>query len=207
MEIKYFFYQRYPNILIQHPDPVLKKLKNAGYHKCWAHQFSILNRFYFRSFFDYDFTLLPSKEGTVIKLNDPKLTETLNYITAIETDKISEDKPVIQLFPSITFFSDKKCFIELQQSFNSPAKIISGKYDIAKWTRPVQPSFEIEYHQRIKISRGDILCEIVFYTEKINESIKLKWLDKPDQSLLQLGSTNTLVSKLIRKTKSLINNE
>lgn len=209
MKIEYLIAdQGTPEILIQPLEPVLNKLSNKGYHKCWAHQFSILNKFYVRSFYDYDFTILPVNNGIEVINNEPALQLSFNKLSIEKNDMAHENKPVLQMPPGFIFLPERTCFIELQQSFYGPKemKLIPGKFDIFKWQRPVKFAFELDFHKRIKINKGDILCEIAFYTNKINESIKLNFIKNPDKSIIEKAMNNANISGFIKHTKNLINN-
>ena len=205
MIIDYYYsnLNQFPKILETEPDKCLI-LEKKGYHKCWAYQFSTMNRFYFRSLFDFEFTIIPSKEENIL-LNNDKSLHSNSYLDSKKSDQVYEDKPVVQIKPGIVFSCKENCYIETQQSFYSPGKVINGKFDISKWERPVHPSLELEYHKKYKIKRGDILCEIVFYTKKINENIKLNLIKNPEEKRIINSSVNTLITSLIKKTKNIIN--
>jgi hypothetical protein len=205
MNIDYYYSNKiipYPEILNQAPEYALSKLTKKGYHKCWAHQSSLSNRFYMKSFFDFDFTILPTPNGPII---DHKTTpnEAKNMITLNIADMVF-DKPVVQLRGLfITFKAPKTCYVEMQQSFYSPGKVITGKFDCHKWLRPVGPAFELEYHKRYTWTRETILNEICFYTDKVNEPIKL--IEKQDENLVRESVVNSRITSFITKTRKIIN--
>lgn len=206
MKIDYYFNNvfDYPKILQIQPDPVIGKLTKQGYHKCWAHQFSQLNRFYLRTFFDYDFIIVPSNNGHIVK-HFTTLEDVANRCMTCEFDDMIGNGPVVQIKPGISFQAPETCFLEVQQSFHSPGKVVTGKFDCHKWFRPVHPALELEYHKRYTWPRGTILAELCFYTKKINEPIKL--IEKYDLDKCRESHTNTLITRFLRKTKRIINNE
>ncbi|MEL1225758.1 MAG: hypothetical protein VW963_03365, partial [Candidatus Neomarinimicrobiota bacterium] len=80
-----------------------------------------------------------------------------------------------------------------------------GKLDTSKWVRPIQPAFITEsLHQRINIKRGDILCQLSFYSPNIKEKIVLECQDNPPQKIVDLVNENTLTTRYVKNTMSLI---
>ena len=59
MIVNYFIVPRklYPEVMTQHPKKVTITGPDIGYNKCFAHKHSLLNKFYIRADFNYEFTI------------------------------------------------------------------------------------------------------------------------------------------------------
>ena len=104
------------------------------------------------------------------------------------------------------FICKDKVFVEMQQHPDTPynLKLVTGKFDISQWVRPLNCAFEIKnQHEEIKIKRGDPLAIIAFYSDKINDTFKLNKI-KPSNELINLSNTNTFTTSLVMHVKSLL---
>lgn len=215
MKINYFYapQSRIPEVTRIDFEKVAVPDTGKGYHQCYAHKWANLNRFLVRSYFDLSFRVLPfEKDASEYKiiLND-KYTMSLfkNEIVRIKpSDSVSIDRPVLQVLISTVFYSKKTCFMEVAnpESLNSNLKLIKGKFDISSWTRPVNIALEVQHLGKdIIIKRNEIIAEIVFHTEKINENIILQRNENPSEKLIKLSYDNATVSGYLPNAKRLIN--
>lgn len=204
MKVNYFFTKDIPAALTLDPEPISPDWKKQGYHLCYAHKWSVLNKFYLRSLIDCSFTYVKEGDKKGLRILDES---TQSLINSRFEDQVYEDKLVGQCEYNIVFYTEQSCFIEVQHSYKTPKhiKIISGKFDISKWIRPIQIGFELDRTDYVyNIKRNDILCEIAFYTNKINEPIQLNHVKNPDPKLLDLAQSNTKTTAYIKNTMRLI---
>jgi hypothetical protein len=106
----------------------------------------------------------------------------------------------------MSFICKDKVFIEMHQhpDTHSNLKLITGKFDICQWVRPLNCAFEIKnQHQEVIIKRGDPLAIIAFYSDKINDTYKLKKIDPSDQ-LISMSTSNIYTSSLVSHVKALL---
>jgi hypothetical protein len=207
-EILNFTSSRYPEVLLQDLTP-LKKVENSkGYNGCFAHKWSIINKFVYKSNLDLSFKILDVGEEYKINFNKPQAQNAFNtnLLSIRMGDKVKDNNPVFQIETDMSFICKDKVFIEMQQHPDTPInlKLITGKFDISQWVRPLNCAFEIKnQHQEIVIKRGDPLAIIAFYSNKINDTYKLKKI-KPSQELINLSHNNTLSSALVSHVKALL---
>ena len=207
-EILNFTSSRYPEVLLQELTP-LKKVENSkGYNGCFAHKWSIINKFVYKSNLDLSFKILDVGEEYKIDFNKPQAQHAFNanLLSIRMGDKVKDNNPVFQIETDMSFICKDKVFIEMQQHPDTPInlKLITGKFDISQWVRPLNCAFEIKnQHQEIVIKRGDPLAIIAFYSNKINDTYKLKKI-KPSKELINLSHDNTLSSALVSHVKALL---
>ncbi|MEL1225757.1 MAG: hypothetical protein VW963_03360, partial [Candidatus Neomarinimicrobiota bacterium] len=122
MIIKYFFSanKNIPRAVTLHPEPVQKNWTQKGFHKCYAHKWSQINKFYLRSFFDYDFNIV--KTGKDNKLHIQHNPATNNpEITCHLKDQINDTQIAFQMpWNHIVFYSEETCFLEMQNCYEGP---------------------------------------------------------------------------------------
>ena len=83
--------------------------------------------------------------------------------------------------------------------------MIKGKFDISKWCRPFNVAFELQKkHQRVTITRQHTICEIVFYADKINESIRLKENTNPSPRFIDFVNSNSRVTDYVTYARPLM---
>lgn len=78
-------------------------------------------------------------------------------------------KPLISIPPCYNFYSDESVIMEMLPAFmiNSAAKhlIVPGAFDIGKWIRPIDFTFEnLESEGKILFRKGEALCAVRFVT-------------------------------------------
>lgn len=82
---------------------------------------------------------------------------------------VSEKPLTMNVWPS--FFDDN--------SFNEAAILIPGKFDIGRWVRPVEFSFNLRKSvDKVQIKKGDAYCYVNFETD---EKVTLKRFNLPNE--------------------------
>ncbi len=208
-EIFYFTNtKKYPEVLLQDLVPLKKIKNNKGYNACFAHKWSVINKFTYKSNLDLSFKILNIGKELKIDFKDKKTHYAFdsNLLCVEGNDKINDNNPVFQIYTDMSFICKDKVFIEMQQhpDTNSNLKLITGKFDISQWVRPLNCAFEIKnQHQEVVIKRGDPLAIIAFYSDKINETYKLKKIN-PSDELINMSGSNTYASLLVSHVKALL---
>ena len=207
MIVNYFYTGDLPRVLYHDLEPHTF-INNKGYNKCYAHKWSLLNRFKFKSPVDLDFTISFKKANDFLITSNRGDTKNISKsVIFTPNNMIEEDKLVFQIIVCICFYTKEKCFLEQCHPEQSllDLKLIKGKFDISKWIRPVNVAFEAQKkHQRIVITPSDILCEFVFHTDKINEPIKLVENTNPSPDLIKFAKDNASVTSFTANAKNLI---
>ena len=215
MKINYFYHPKseIPEAVRIEPEKIIVPNTGKGYHQCYAHKWANLNRFLIRSYFDLNFSFLLNKDspGCKILLND-NFTKNLydkGILQIRPTDLVVSHKPVFQILLTMTFYSKQSCFLEVihPENLDSNLRLIRGKFDISSWVRPISIALEIQNLDKgVIIKRNDILGEIAFHTERINEPIILEKNDNPSDKLIRLSEGNSTVTSYLANTKRLISN-
>ena len=212
MIVRYFYMKGAPRVIQQDLIPY-EYGANKGYHKCFAHKWSVMNKYKVLSTYDIDLTI-SSKENEefLITFNDPTtealMSNKIIDVLANATHAIDKKRPILMINLGMVFYAPDKCILEEQNpaTSHSNLKFITGKFDISKWVRPINVAFEIQHSpQRIKLNRISILCDLSFHALDINKKIKLEENLNPDPSLLNFSKENSEVTSFVKNTKSLIN--
>ena len=208
MIINYFYTDALPRVLHQEVEPY-KYGTNKGYHKCFAHKWSVMNRFKLKCPIEIDFTVAPKEDGEFLITYNNNTKSMLGKILNIDlmSGTVYKDKLVFQLHLGMCFYSKEKCFIEQCHPEESlpDLKMIKGKFDISKWCRPFNVAFELQKkHQRVTITRQHTICEIVFYADKINESIRLKENTNPSPRFIDFVNSNSRVTDYVTYARPLL---
>jgi hypothetical protein len=168
------YFQDIPSMYFA-PEPVFKivsdeRNKKSEFLKCPAFHDFYKNCFLIKSPLDLKIT--------IDKQNGPRYITCHNYNqqfydTFIAPRMENEDFPALSIMFPYLFFSNESLNIEQFHPFmhNSDllnnVRVISGKFDISKWIRPIDYAFEIiDESKPIIIKRGDPLYYIRFSTEK-----------------------------------------
>jgi len=210
MIVNYFYSPGLPHVIHQDFEPYNFNTQE-GYHKCYAHKWSVMNRFKIKCPYELDFNLSFKEDRNVlIKFNNIISEKTFNRFVISNPQQnftVDTNKFVFQLRLLTSFYTKEKCFMELNhpEHLDSNLKLIKGKYDISKWLRPLNAAIEVQKLPcRVVLSREDILGELVFHAEKINEPIKLKENIKPSDELIYLSQENSQITDYVSKAKTLI---
>ena len=215
MKINYFYdpTSEIPEVARIEPEKIIVPNTGKGYHQCYAHKWANLNRFFIRSYFDLHFSFSLNKESNGFNVVMPdKFTKNLYEKEILQirpTDLIDVHKPVFQILLTMTFYSKQSCFLEVihPENLNNNLKLIRGKFDISSWVRPISIGLEVQsLGKDVIIKRNDILAEVAFHTERINETIILEKNDNPSDRLIRLSEGNSAVSGYLANTKRVISN-
>jgi hypothetical protein len=167
------FFKDIPSIYFE-PEPVFKvfsdeRNKKSDFLKCPAFQDFYKNCFLIRSPMDLKITI-DKQNGRYIKCHNYNQEF---YDTFIIPRMQNEDFPALSIMFPYLFFSDESVNIEQFHPFMhnndllNNIRVVSGKFDISKWCRPLDYAFEIiDENKPIIIKRGDPLYYIRFSTEK-----------------------------------------
>ena len=199
---------KYPEVLLQDLVPLKKVKNNKGYNGCFAHKWSVINKFTYRSNLDLSFKILNVGQELKIDFTNKKAHNAfnLNLLRIRGDEKINDNNPVFQIDTDTSFICKDKVFIEMQQhpDTHSNLKLITGKFDICQWVRPLNCAFEIKnQHEEVIIKRGDPLAIIAFYSDKINDTYKLKKIN-PSDELISMSTSNTYTTSLVSHVKALL---
>ncbi len=182
---------------------------NEGYNRCYAKKQADINTFHVLSPWDLHFKFAIDTNGHKGMYAFDEYTKNLIKAAAIryqEADQIEYNNPVVQMSLPFTFYTKKTCFLEMRHSYYSPkhCRTIEAKFDISSWVRPINFAFEIdEFDREIKIKRGDVLCEVAFHTDKV-ENVSLKENEDPDPRLTRLAKNNPISPGFIKGVARLL---
>tara|TARA_Y100001951_G_scaffold91279_1_gene85167 strand:- start:35 stop:733 length:699 start_codon:yes stop_codon:yes gene_type:complete len=200
----------YPDVLYQGLTKIEDIDGKKGYKGCFAHKWSMINKFVYRSNIDLNFKILNLGDKYKIEYMDTSQTEfcfTRGLVTVQDGHHDAKDmNPVFQIETDKAFICKDKVFMEMQHHHSTPnnLKLITGKFDISSWARGINCAFEIKnQHQEVVIKRGDPLAVIAFYTDKINETFKIKNIN-PSKELLKLTRSTALLTSFLAHVKILL---
>lgn len=163
-ELQFVFFE--PESLFKH---LQDTRKGTVYLKCPAFQDYIKNTFVIKAPLDLEISV-NRKKGTIDVVGIPQ--EYGKFII----NRIDEFEPtnpyVISIFPVYLFYSNDNIHLEsmpatmeLNDSISN-TMLIPGTYNISKWIRPIDFSFEVKDDtQKIKFKRGDVLFYVKFRTD------------------------------------------
>ncbi len=189
---------------------------NIGYNRCYAKKQSDLNTFHVLCPWDLHFKFGVNEKGERGMFAFDQWSKNLienNGIKYQEADQIEQNNPVCQMTLPYVFYTKKTCYLEMRHSYytNKHCRTIEAKFDISSWVRPISFAFEIDQFDReIKFKRGDILCEVAFHTDRV-ENITLKENIDPDPRLTRMANNNPLspgyikgVARLLPQAKKML---
>jgi hypothetical protein len=108
------------------------------------------------------------------------------YPTTDSENWVNPKAITIQLsFPRFMFWTDSKnVWIEQRPyaltSLNNNLVCVNGWFNLSSWTRAISFAFDIVDHNKpVTIKKGDILYEVCFYPENLNDGILLKKEEVP----------------------------
>jgi hypothetical protein len=117
---------------------------------------------------------------------------------------IGDGNPTIQInIPTYVFWSKyKNIWIEIRPHAQTASKnnyiSIGGWWNISNWTRPTSFGLQVvDVKKPVKISRGDVIFEVCFYSNDMNDEFKLeKKLEIPSHIMKKI-SINTSLKNFI----------
>jgi hypothetical protein len=160
-------------IVFFEPESLFKHLqetrKGTQYLKCPAFQEYTKNTFVIKAPFDCEITV-NRKKGTLDVIGVPQ--EYSQFIIN-RIDQVEPTNPyVMSTFPAYLFYSNDDIsiesihpFMELNDSISNTI-LIPGTYNISKWIRSIDFSFEVKDDtKKVKMTRGDVLFYVKFRTK------------------------------------------
>jgi hypothetical protein len=165
------------NIIAIQPEKLLSNLFDSGiefsFYKCPAFVDALRNVYIIRSPFDFMLNIQPSKR--IIQIDKPQ-DFALRYINNRSSDNLETANMVFSLNYTLLFTTDDDIEIESlpclyhSNQFIDNTQIITGKFNIGKWTRPIELAAIIKNSTSINLSktqinvkRGDPLMYVRFH--------------------------------------------
>lgn len=161
---------------------IVSTRKNSTFLKCPAHTDFIKNIFVFYAPFDLTFN---------IELSDGRQQVIVDNISQNMFDNIidlrflndNQNYPLLGIDWLSVFTCDQSMNIQIMPAFLhdndfiKKTNLIPGEFNIGKWTRPIEPVFELKCHKdTIKIQKGDA---IAYFKFNDTEHIKLNKASTP----------------------------
>lgn len=157
------------------------------YKSCPAWSHKAKRTFLIKSPLDMTFNLndsscIPGTFNISPKLESNNITQKgLQEIVELHENWYNEKKITIQLnIPRYVFWTDEKnIWMDLKSSALTPQRCnyryVGGWFNISDWCRPASFAFDvIDKKQSIIIKRGDILNEVCFYSNNLDDIIILE---------------------------------
>ena len=183
-----------PDIAFQEPDSFFKELsskRESAYLKCPSVIEYCKNIFIIRS--PYDVTITINRKFRTVTTSFPKAIRD-DFVSNRTNDFGENDPYLLSLPPNYIFYSDDDIIIESLPCFllESPSikniNLIPGTFNISKWVRPVDFSFEVKDDKElIQIKEGDPLFLVKFIT-KNGEKVSLERVYPDDKLKRVVGS-------------------
>ena len=159
-------------------EPLTKEVKTVFKDKgcdlairCYAVQDEIKNTFVYKSPFDLD--VIYGEDKRIIVKPENVLNQGVNVVQFTPDLDGSINGSLVQLFTNygFYFFSEQPLKLSIQTPNFHDSKIkhiplLTGEYDIAKWFRPVFPSYANYNYENFSMKRGDAMMYIKFNTDK-----------------------------------------
>jgi hypothetical protein len=92
-------------------------------------------------------------------------------------------RPIVGVSSNYLFVADEPVVMEMTPPYNhiDPAwRVMPGSFNIYNWQRPVVPTFEM-LEDRVVIKRGQPLVYVRFKTQKLNDSVVLKRIERTEE--------------------------
>lgn len=198
----------YLSLLIKEPEAVLPQIIKARdtsnarhFTKCPAFQDYYKNTFVIRS--PIDITLNYDASNKFLSIH-PQGQEFYNATVLHRANDVGyEDAGLFSLGVSYLFIADKDCLIELlpvsmhDNPNASNFRVITGTFNISKWFRPVEFSFEL-LTSTMRVNQGDPLFYVRFVPQD-GSKVVLKhkeYTDEEEGIALKCGNVKVAQPKL-----------
>lgn len=166
------------DLLLPTPKPMLNLCQanrhGASYTKCPAFTDAITNVFVIQAPFDLNIFYDPESDRASINSFDQDFYDRFVYFRP----RPRHHPPLLTLTPSILFYSNESVTLVSQEvpiiasEATKNIKHIVGEYNIGKWIRPIDWTFELAFGTEVRIKRGDPLFSVKFQTQN-NKPVKL----------------------------------
>jgi hypothetical protein len=195
------------NVLFKEPVPVFpyiaSRRKGSEYIQCYGLMEYSKNTFAVLAPFDFEVKIDFEKKHVYTSLNQQMYDE---FFINRGEERDASDPYLLTLPPAYLFYSDESVIMESMPAYLCPTEstmninCIPGCYDIGKWVRPVDFSFEvIDASKEIAIKKDDPIFFIRFLT-KDGSKVNLERVEY-NERLLKASLACTGVKKCMRKTK------
>lgn len=175
----------------------LKNLYSGPYTSCPSWKHKALRTFVVRSPINLSFNV--EKESKSIFA--PNLSEVFfneYFKSTFNVDWCSDDAISIQLSVPRLIFWTKSKNIWVEQRAHPHTILnnfigIGGWFNLSTWKRGINVSFDIlDDKKPVNIKRGDILYELCFYSNDLNESVVLKRKEPSDKLIQEFIRTQSV---------------
>lgn len=189
-------------LLAIEPVPLLKylleKRADVGYLKCYSILDVCKNSFVVLS--PYDLTIAVNPETNFVTVQE---FSTHFYNKMCLNRGITDRGYLLSMPPELVFFSKQDVVLEVMptQLIDLPinAAFISGRYNISKWVRPLNWTFElVNGSNTVAVKRGDPLF-VVRFTPKDDDTVKLEQVPFTEE-LHRVVKACTQVKNVMPKT-------
>jgi hypothetical protein len=156
---------------------LISSRKGVVYLKCPAHTDFLKNTFIFCAPFDITIDLEICNLTNTVKVYCENISQeifesVIDTRFLVNTNSAKSQYPLLGIDWLTVFTSNKSTMIQLlpafmhRNDFTEKTTIISGEYNISRWTRPIETVFEIRsIKEKIIIKKGDAISYIKFLTE------------------------------------------
>jgi hypothetical protein len=189
------------------PVPALKFYtdnKDSDIRRCPAYVEALKNTYVVCSPIDYDITI--DRNTNTFDIKEPKLLPVDSLGARLDQAINSPYKLFTSIYGGMLFRSkDKNVWMEqidpfLEWNRSNQIRVVPGKFNIAKWHRPIDFTFEQkEMQTTIKIKRGDPLYYVRFHGEDPADIVTLKRVEQTIEDMSD-WKTNVALKKYFPKT-------
>ena len=173
----------------------------------WSHKES--RTFLVRSPIEYEFECVKDKLDYGLKWAD-KNKLPFNQVMHLDGGWDNTDTPILQVqHPTLAFWTeDKNIWIEIKPHPLTVEKnflAIGGWFNLSNWRRSTSFGMQVlNLNTPVRVKRGDILFEVCFYSDNLDDQYKLVQHDRiPDDEYRKMMNTANVKSYIANFTKGL----
>jgi hypothetical protein len=177
------------NVLYFEPEPLIKhlassRIKTTEYLKCPAWQDHYKNTFVIKCPIDITISFDKFEDGKYYTKTDRLDQNFYNTYIMDRGESIDQNKVLSIIFSYMFYSKDSVILEQLNASMERTSlalntRCIEGEFDISKWIRPVNFSFEvIDINKPLVFKRGDPLFYLKFRTDKKINFIRKDWSEE-----------------------------
>lgn len=163
------------DLLVEQPDRLTAQNKGT-INECPAHTSFVNEFFVVRA--PFDLHLEYNHQMGAVRSNTLDDTQFQRFIHVRHNDTGPDGIVSITINWKLLFLSDEDCSLEVYPAFRhgTPFDVAIGSFDIYKWQRPVDFTFQLQEDADITITRGDPLYYVRFTPGPV-KLIRLEWND------------------------------